>query len=1249
MKITKPKELSLLIRSFGIEQQTYLSCTILVYFDLQDPAQLCKEQDLWKTLPNLLGPGLALDEGMPKPRGEFLVTGSCFAPRGTTVPASEVRVRVGEVEKRLLVFGDRYWRYGCIGQPKPFTSMSIGWENSFGGQGYAENPVGKGIHPVLLADGQTLVPLPNVQSPRQLIGCPKDRPRPCSFGPMDMMWPQRSVKQGTYDNRWLRESWPQLPRDMNYEFFNRAPEDQYLSAYFTGCETIEVVNMHPDHPRILSRLPDARVRCFVTKQLGLEHGKDSGNEVFEEVITHIDTLWLFPEILKGVAIHRGTTKILDDEFADLARIHLAWERAEDAPHSPEFYAEEQRKALDLTVPDLNALPKQAQERLNTAMQRIRSIPRELDRARNKALGKAPVMPRTPVELGGLATGLAKKGAAIMQQNAAMARALSMKLGVAVPFPANKVSAGIAKLDRTVAKINTAAGDLETVRTQGGGVWRRLSDALHTLADKQDPEELKKLGVVVADFLPVPDDAWVRSGFDFVVNCRRHLEQDPKVRAKLLKMGLSQRSIRRAWLGVNPHEIQVEKSIWGLGGSAQSVDFRSQSDVAPLTLPAGLVVPRFHESTLKAIAIYPDWTDRLTRIDIDGSDPTPLFLPAIPNAVDAPVLVVGDDLQARFLEQELGDQCAILVLREPAETADGNKDAAEALRRTRALLCLLPAAAEAPVLRQWREALSGAMPLKLPKGETLFAARDQGVDIRRWVQEALPPPTRTQATEATLETEQKEKTANGLKLPGLNLQGPITNTIADVKSALNNQFADLASQRDAKLATLKNAVSKATTGAGLPAPDLDSNSPLDCAGFAERKLKEVATEREKHQAAGHLTPALEAQMHESEAMLMDVAQRAQKLHDSQMVKLEAIPKKIAAAKAGTPPERMAQGFKRKGMDPSKIVKRSREDVIAMHADGQSLSGAILSGVDLSDLDLRGIDLSLSQCGKTKFSGSVLDGADLEQVIGQEANFAAASLHRATMTRALFSQATFSEAVLDGAILEQTLLKNANLEGVSLFGATLKMALLQGARLIRANMARLHAELSVFSGADATRVNFDSARLKQCLFRKTILDKANFTAAALDATLFSGSHGAQVSFSQANLSGVRMNGQSAFPRANCTATSMHQGCIMETNLTGACFRGSKISESIFERCDLSHADFQRTSLTGTRFNKSNLEQANMRGCNLLLGSLRKARLIRTDFREANLFGVDFHRSVIGGTGFQGANLKRSPLENRTDYLS
>jgi len=110
-----------------------------------------------------------------------------------------------------------------------------------------------------------------------------------------------SEKNGTYDDRWLKERWPYFPDDMDYEFFNCARRTSIWTGFFTGAETMEIINMNPDMQHIVSHMPAQRIRCFVTKK---ESPKSSG-EIFQDVITHIDTLVAFPTVLRGVVMYRA--------------------------------------------------------------------------------------------------------------------------------------------------------------------------------------------------------------------------------------------------------------------------------------------------------------------------------------------------------------------------------------------------------------------------------------------------------------------------------------------------------------------------------------------------------------------------------------------------------------------------------------------------------------------------------------------------------------------------------------------------------------------------------------------------------------------------------------------------------------------------------------------------------------------------------------------------------------------------------
>ena len=344
MKVFKPLNQGLLYKVFEDGKKCYLSVTILSFFPFEASSALLSEIDLWKFAASELGKDAILDMGMPKPKGEVLVVGTCFAPGGKPVPAYEVRLKIGSIDKTLPVFGDRFWKRKAgvlktISDHLPFTEMDIRYENAFGGPDYKKNPLGKGHAPVKTNTGEKVHPLPNIENPRDLIDSPRKKPDPAGFAPIDLTWPQRLDKAGTYDERWLREHFPGPAEDMDWTFFNTAPEDQQIDGFFKGGEPFEIKGMHPEKVLIQANLPGLKSRCFVNQ-------KTDQGEQFKEIDTRLDTVWLFPRAEKGIVVYRGVAEVGTDDAEDVLHMLLAYERINDDPRTIEHYREAFLKRID---------------------------------------------------------------------------------------------------------------------------------------------------------------------------------------------------------------------------------------------------------------------------------------------------------------------------------------------------------------------------------------------------------------------------------------------------------------------------------------------------------------------------------------------------------------------------------------------------------------------------------------------------------------------------------------------------------------------------------------------------------------------------------------------------------------------------------------------------------------------------------------------------------------------------------------
>lgn len=357
MKVIKPNRLSALTRCFEHNGTNYLGVSVLAFMPFSGgTVDLLSEIALWKFAPERLG-GLSLDDAMPKARGEFLVDASVHAPRGAT--SMIATATVGGVSKSLQVTGDRAWtspRQKSQAGPLP-TSMPIGWERTYGGPDFPDNPLGKGRATVEI-EGVQAVPLPNVEPVGQSLTHREQVGTPISFGPLDVSWPQRQRFAGTYDQRWLETLFPAPAADLDWAFFNVAPRDQQREGPWLPGDAYEFHHMHPDEPLVAGRLPPLRARAFVNRRAPMtaadKHAAErervdardehAGYErvvsglALDEVPLAAQTLWFFPDAKRLVMVFTGSTPIRSDDGTDIEHLVIAAEHVE-APRPVDHYTE----------------------------------------------------------------------------------------------------------------------------------------------------------------------------------------------------------------------------------------------------------------------------------------------------------------------------------------------------------------------------------------------------------------------------------------------------------------------------------------------------------------------------------------------------------------------------------------------------------------------------------------------------------------------------------------------------------------------------------------------------------------------------------------------------------------------------------------------------------------------------------------------------------------------------------------------
>ncbi len=341
MKVIKPQKLGVVTRCFEHERRSNLGISILAFIPLDDTPALLSEVGLWTFVAERMGADAVIEAGMPKSRGEFVVHGSCFAPKAVPQPKVPVRVQVGDCERTLLVHGDRYWKPGRTpSEPQPFTELPLDWSVAYGGPRFKRNPLGRG-HGESEYLGQRVQMLPNVEDPEALVVGPRDQPDPVGLGAMDIAWPQRQQLAGTYDKRWLESAFPGLAHDVDWRMFNLAQPAQHIDGFWAGDESIELDNLHPTEPRLRARLPDLAARAFITRP-----GTTADTTLpLEEVELSLRTLWLFPDVRRAVLVYQGSAPVEHHDGTDVGHLVLAAEHR-CRPRPAEHYAAVLESRLD---------------------------------------------------------------------------------------------------------------------------------------------------------------------------------------------------------------------------------------------------------------------------------------------------------------------------------------------------------------------------------------------------------------------------------------------------------------------------------------------------------------------------------------------------------------------------------------------------------------------------------------------------------------------------------------------------------------------------------------------------------------------------------------------------------------------------------------------------------------------------------------------------------------------------------------
>ncbi len=1276
MKTYKDRQHSLMLKPFGLQGKQYLGLTVFLFFDLNAPENLLKEQELWREVPQRLGKGKALDMGMPKSKAEFLVFGSCHTPRGSQTRGTKVNVRVGKLEKTLYVFGRRYWnRMGGISRPEEFTEIPLTYANAYGGPEYALNPLGMGYKTSQdVGENKIRTPLPHVEHPARLIGSLGYHPQPASFEPLDMTWPQRYAKTGTYDDKWLKERWPDMPDDMDPTFHNTAAPDQWQEQWFAGNEEVELLHMHPDIPCITTRLPGKRIRAFLTMFKDFNRFKKAENmeTEFREVAMHIDTLLLFPDILRGVVAYRGAVESSDDEYYDVLRAFVQTEELTEEPKSLEYYHQEQLKRLDRSVPIDMSPFEEAGKKVSRLLLKMKNLPKEIDRMGKSTLGKTPVMPHSPQDLTDMMHNNMAAGMETINKLEKVSKDLHAGFGHKVEIDLKQFDAMRRDLTRMQTELSetgkSGAAALQELQAMQHEMTNELNDVLKQNITPKKLEELRitadqarEAGFPVdgIQFTEGTGDPFHDQGFPLVVAARKRLEADPEALAKLTRLGLEKKTITRAWLGLLPEPRRECFADWGLTPDPPEDEH--------FTLPGGLLMPRFADARLNRIMVRPDILKEREKPDeLDamkdpadeqlspGSAQTPLALP--PAAEEAHWVRVADELQALYVEQEAGDACGVVNLATPTDAPDD--DTAKEIKNAGVFLCIFPhgTTEQSAAWKLWAKTFPNARLLALPKGETVFHARRAGHDVRKLIMDALPEEF---AKNHSIECEVPKEAGKGkigipkIAFPKIDIAAKIDALHKEFEASFDPVRAEIAAiEKDLadtvpELSGASGAASAAKEATKDAAGESGPPSEL-CNDF--RKL--VAQNKTLFAKPEMLPPEKIALFDEADAHLAEAGQTMDALQaqgQSLSAELEQRMRELdKMAASNTIPGMSLEEMQAAGLDPDKLAPLTRERVIDLLQRGQSLAEYDFTGADLSGLDMSGADLRKALLIDVNFTRATLDNAGLDMALVSNCDLTGASLKGGRIKMTTFLRSKLVHAQLQNSQWSNVTVKDSDFTDADFSDADLRLAVMQKSRFENAVFSNASFYLAIIGKSDLSGALLRNTKMRKGIINGCCLDRADFSNASVHRTMVKNSHGKEVDFTQADLSHIRTGGGTDFSGANFLGACLEGASLRETNLSGANFKNASLNHALVELCDLTRAKLRLVVAKHARLIKTDFEGADMAGINLLNGSLRKSRLVHADLTAANLFSVDLFKSVMHNTKLDRANLKRTLIHRREEYV-
>ena len=1168
MKVIKDAKTSLLLKSFLLNNQDYLSISILYYFDFNNPDAPLEEQAMYRETKDELGKTL-LDYAMAKPKAEVLACGSCFnyTPESG---ASHVKLSVAEIQKELYVFGERKWKNGTITKPLPFKSIPIDY-------------------PHAKAEGEYL---PNIEDPKHLISSKGEVRDPASFMPLDMFSQQNMKKLGTHNEKYKRELWPGFAEDMDYSFFNVAPLDQQRENFFEGGESIKILNMHPKKQLLTSYIPKTSFRCFATKT------QRETEDEFKEIILKRDTLWLFPTIQRGVVIFRGILKVEDEIYSDIKYLNIKPLFEGDKEKSLDEYYAEQKKELDKSI-EIDETPfEDAEKKITEAKKEIFDIPRQVKEGILKTQGKRPSLKRDSAEKIEQSNARIDKAIARIDKAKIKLKNLKDEFGHIVKIDTTILDNTKAELLASKQKLSSTLRDIDTMLQNTKDMKKEaLLDIENLKNSSKIPDNIKEN--IDFDFLKDKEKLWSDYAFDFVCKSVKSLEKLPEELHKLRHLGFAKRTIQRSWVGFNSESKVFKAESWNL---------KSDKDIE---LPKGLVTVRFEDAIVKSI--------KINGKVVSGSDENYELFLSQESSTFPLFYFKDDDIQAHLCDQEAFDICNTLSCNDISNVGDNAKKAIEGA----SVIFYLQ---EDGVV----EKLPHAKMFDCGEYKNLFELHQNSIEIREQIIQNLPkniadtlPLKRDFSTKAIRERSLKytQKLKDDLKQNSEKIKQEMEKHRDKILTKVN----EVLGKHELKGVTLK----QDKTSSGFIAPSEISQSFDKAISVLQKQNKKPNIDID-HKIL-ELQKSKEEMIllaKKGEAIYLKGMQRLAKVQEKAK---DPIPDwaKEKMKKAGIDPNNPhANKLSREDV----IRLHSEGKSFAMkNLSKLDLSNLDLSKIDLSmancgesnfkNTNLSGAKFEQTNFNKTDFTHTKLIGVKAQMCNFKESVFDGSILDDFKGDMALFEKVVlkgikiknccFDGFVFKDCTLKECLFEDCSFEGVSFLNSTINTTGFYGSSFEKPLFSESELNGCEFVNIDSKAILFNKSKIINCDFSQSKLSNMR----VLKESVFE-----KNSFISSDMQKTTIF-EATIKDCDFQKTKLDKSLIKKSELIGCNFKGAIAKGSRFE-----YASAKECSFVGINLLKGSLRRMDLKICDFSDSNLYGVEFYKTKFYEVKLDGANLKRSSL-----------------------